>query len=84
MADGESLVSTVATDLSPSPISHLPTPIRRRLMRLTAELDEGAEEQADGGEQQPGLAVQHKNDSPTEEEGEREEHRNGQGKFHAS
>ncbi len=51
-------------------------------MGLAAKLDERAEKHAHRREQQPRAALEHFNDAPTDEEGEQQKYKNGQGKFH--
>lgn len=52
------------------------------LMRAAAVLDKGPEEDAERGDQEPWLAFEHFDDSPTDKEGEQKKGQNGQRKFH--
>jgi hypothetical protein len=57
-------------------------PGEQESVRLAAEFDEGAKEDAQSGEQQPRPAFEQLDDAPTDEEGEQGKRQNGQHKFH--
>lgn len=56
--------------------------VSRPLMGKTTVLDEGADENAQRGNEHPRIALEHFNNSHTNEQGEQRKNQNGRGKFH--